>query len=70
MSKHKEMTGAEFLAVREKTGLNQKDFGVALGFTPDGAQRTVSALENGGRPIKATVANLVRYVKKYGFLKR
>jgi len=60
------MTKEQLIAIRQGTGLNQKEFGIALGFTPDGAQRSMSALETGEREIKATIAKLARYIEKHG----
>ena len=51
------MQGNQLKEIRTKLGLNQTDFGIALGFTPKGAQRSVHAMEN-GRPIKGTVSKL------------
>ena len=64
-----EMTPAEFLEIRTKAELSQREFGVALGFTPEGAQRSVCALENGERKIKPAVAKLATYIKKHGIIK-
>lgn len=67
--KNKQMTKEQLIKIRQGTGLNQKDFGVALGFTPDGAQRSMSALETGERPIKPTIAKLATYIKEHGISK-
>lgn len=54
------MQGNELKEIRTALGLNQTQFGVELGFTAKGAQRSVHALESGERPIKDTVAKLAR----------
>ncbi len=52
------MQGSELKEIRNGLGLNQTQFGIELGFTPKGAQRSVHALESGERPIKDIIAKL------------
>lgn len=54
------MQGIDLKKIRTDLGLNQTQFGIELGFTPKGAQRSVHALESGERPIKDTIAKLAQ----------
>lgn len=60
------MQPADLVKIRTKLGLNQTEFGVRLGYAEKGAQRCISAMETGERPIKPVVAILASYMQKFG----
>lgn len=57
------MDAYTFKLIRTKLGMNQKEFGVELGYTEKGAQRSVSEMELGKRNIKPATVKLVKFVK-------
>jgi len=61
MQDFKPMEKEEIKQIRSDLGLTQKQFGIELGFTITGAQRSIHHLEN-GRPIKPAYAKLARII--------
>ena len=58
------MTPQELKKIRAKLGMNQKNFGLHLGFSDKGAQIAISELENGKRNIHKSTQLLARYISK------
>lgn len=62
------MQPEQFKDVRVSNKMTQQAYGVALGMPKASAGRSVRAYESGERKIPGILANLVRYVERYGFL--
>lgn len=61
------MIGSEMQAIREKLGMERKDFGLLLGYTGDLAQiyKTIQRYESGRRRISPMIARLTYLVGLY-----
>lgn len=56
------MTPAEIKAIRERCGLSQREFGLALGFTEKNAKRTARGFEEGTHEVTGTARAAMRYL--------
>jgi DNA-binding XRE family transcriptional regulator len=59
MKEANSMTPAKFIAARQALGLTQTEFGKRIGVT----KRQVIRMEKGDTPIRATYAELIRYIE-------
>lgn len=62
------MNPGQFKDVRVSNKMTQQAYGVALGMPAKSAGRSVRAYESGERTVPGTLAKLVRYVERYGFI--